>query len=381
MKSCLLAFAMSATLATAAQANVGIFTGTGATIQLTGSKQVQLVSEDVTIVPGRGMFLFDGTGLGMDRVEYLCKFELKNTSDREASFTAGFPLTSDFAERLKEKDADVASMVVRYQFMARDDGHTYHVRYHAEDADKKFGHLFVWDMKLAAGEKCQLLVAYSMPMSMGLDSTDKRDSMADRVKRPAGKEWYGAFGGGLMEGFGYVTETGLSWAGPVERATFRVQVAGFEKYLQHRGLVDVMPEGKIPERPFNPFSIRSQIAYREVEPEGWALKGEWLQWEYAPYKPGKEIDVSYYLLPVPRTADDCAGVVKGLLGNEPKKEDLQDLREIVAAYYGVTPKTQRVVDFVKNQRWYHPAAKPEDVRLSEEQKAVLAKLDEIIKSK
>jgi hypothetical protein len=378
MKSCLLAVLVLATSSAVAQANVGIFTGTGVTIQLTGSKQVQLVSEDVTIIPERGRFLFDGSGAGMDRVEYICKFELKNTSDREASFTAGFPLTSDSVERLKEKEADVASMVVQYQFMARDDGHTYHVRYHEEDADKKFGHLFVWDMKLAAGEKSQLLVTYSMPISMTLASTDKRESMAERVKRPAEKQWYDGFGGGLMEYFGYVTETGQSWAGPIERATFRVQVAGFEKYLQHRGLLDVYPDGATDEV-F--LGIRSHTAYREVSPEGWVLKGEWLQWEYAPYKPGKLIEVSYYLVPVPRTADDCAGVVKGLLGQEPKKEDLQDLREIVAAYYGLTPKTQRIVDFVKNQVWYHPAAKPEDVKLSEEQKAVLAKLDEIIKSK
>ncbi len=51
---------------TSAHANVSVFTGYGHTIDLTESDDVQMMSEDITIIPGRGRFLFHSGVAGMD---------------------------------------------------------------------------------------------------------------------------------------------------------------------------------------------------------------------------------------------------------------------------------------------------------------------------
>jgi hypothetical protein len=55
---------------TVALPDAGVFTGNGQNLHQISTKDVQLVSIEVTIVPGRGRFLFDGTVPGMDRTEY-----------------------------------------------------------------------------------------------------------------------------------------------------------------------------------------------------------------------------------------------------------------------------------------------------------------------
>ena len=47
-----------------AAADAGVFTGNGQNLRQISSKSIQLVSIDVIIIPGRGRFLFDGTGTG-----------------------------------------------------------------------------------------------------------------------------------------------------------------------------------------------------------------------------------------------------------------------------------------------------------------------------
>jgi len=60
--------------------NVGIFKGLGHSIELLKSKDIQMLSEEIKIVPSRGRFLFDGSSKGLDSVRFLCKFKLKRNS-------------------------------------------------------------------------------------------------------------------------------------------------------------------------------------------------------------------------------------------------------------------------------------------------------------
>lgn len=71
-------------------ANVGVFSGYGHTIELSKSEEIQMVSEEVEIIPGRGRFLFNGGVPGMDRVEYKCKFKLKNLKNKDMTIRVGF---------------------------------------------------------------------------------------------------------------------------------------------------------------------------------------------------------------------------------------------------------------------------------------------------
>jgi hypothetical protein len=66
-----------------AHANVGVFTSYGQTIELTNTNDVQMKSEDITIIPREGDLPFNGGVPGMDKVEYKCKFNLKNRKNEK----------------------------------------------------------------------------------------------------------------------------------------------------------------------------------------------------------------------------------------------------------------------------------------------------------
>lgn len=69
---------LSVVLGTAslAIADAGVFTGNGQNLHQITSKAVRLASIDVSIILGRGPFLFNGSVPGMDRAEYECTFVL-----------------------------------------------------------------------------------------------------------------------------------------------------------------------------------------------------------------------------------------------------------------------------------------------------------------
>ena len=116
-------------LSNSANANVGVFTGYGHTIELASTEEIQMLSEEITIIPGRGRFLFDGGIPGMDRVEYACIFVLKNLKGEKVSIQAGFPLNAEFLSHGSGKDRKVGELVARYNFISQIEGHQYTVRY------------------------------------------------------------------------------------------------------------------------------------------------------------------------------------------------------------------------------------------------------------
>ena len=66
-----------------------------------------------------------------------------------------------------------------------------------------------------------------------------------------------------------------------------------------------------------------------------------------------------------------------MLGKTPTKGDVRELREILAAFYGVAPRTASVKRFVEQQVWFNPQSKASESMLSEPRRAVLARLEVI----
>jgi hypothetical protein len=77
------------------RANAGVFSGNGQTIELTTQQQVRMVSEEITITPGRGPNLFNGGTAGADRVDFRCLFILKNLTRETVTTQVGFPLDAE----------------------------------------------------------------------------------------------------------------------------------------------------------------------------------------------------------------------------------------------------------------------------------------------
>jgi hypothetical protein len=126
-----------------AHANVGVFTGYGHTIELTRTDDVQMVSEDVTIVPGRGRFHFDGSVPGMDRVDFNCRFRLKNKKSEPINIRVGFPLNSQFLNPPYDRTAKTSTLVAQYHFIAQEEGLIYTVEYVPGDRGNNLKNLFL----------------------------------------------------------------------------------------------------------------------------------------------------------------------------------------------------------------------------------------------
>lgn len=390
---CVFAFAANV------MANTGFFSGSGQTITLTKTEHVQLVSEEVVISPKIG-FVIQG-----DSADYRCRFVLKNLSAKPVKIQVGFPLDSQFM-RMDKDDRKSLDLVLDYHFIVRDEETTYHVRYVPCDSQKKFFHLFLWDMDFKPGERKVLHVAYELSMSMALRSTLTPEALEARerdnprravplgstqpAKRPVKVDapparqpvkddppsdpetlWQACLENCIVEWFQYVTETGDSWAGPIEKATFQVETDGLVWALGQRAILP----GDSRE------SMSTGVVYTHFSSEGGKHdpKDGTTTWEFRHFKPGKPLCFRYYLVPLPRTAADCNTWVRSILGTKPTKADVTAMREVVAAFYGIAPKPESAKKFVQRQVWYHPKKGLQEAGLNAEQLAVLKRLDAMAK--
>lgn len=166
-------------LASLVRGDAGVFAGTGQTLRQISTESVQLVSIDVTILPGRGRYLFDGGVAGMDQVEYSCRFVLKNLTKKACEVQVGFPIDSEDARlgAAPENKQEVQDWVLEYSFIARDEQTTYHVDFTKLDGKKRkdpYSSVFTWKLSFRPEETKTLAVQYRIPMSMGVASMDRR---------------------------------------------------------------------------------------------------------------------------------------------------------------------------------------------------------------
>ncbi len=327
-----------------AVANVGVFTGTGHSIELASTDQIKMVKEEVTIIPGRGRFQFNGGVPGMDRVEYDCKFELKNLTDKPTKIQVGFPLNSQFLKPSNNQDQKVEDLVAQYRFIVQEDQLIHSVRYSPGDRGKKLKNLFLWDLEFKAGETKNVRVSYSMSISMTLASSRKDQSM-----EPYAQEWLEVFETCLLEFFGYVTETGQSWSGPIDEATFRVYTKGFDDYLLDRpameGVTDEERDEYLEEMP-----IWRPVVCRIMEPAGWKMteKGYW-ELRFENYQAEENLVFQYFILPIPQTVEDARRMLdKGGLDVNRRK----DLADIIREFNGTKTQNKRINKFIFSQVWH-----------------------------
>jgi hypothetical protein len=200
----------------------------------------------------------------------------------------------------------------------------------------------------------------------------------------------------------YVTETGKSWAGPIENARFRYINKEFEKDL--RKLPEVLEdESAEPSSRKDPSAesandmgfvpgMKFGTVYSRISPEGSkpaaradaplaqtpsAENADGIGWEFENYNPGEPLDFAYYLLNFPQSPAECDPWVRQVLGKEPAKGDILELREVLAAFFGVPPQSGPVRRIVEKEVWYSAKSKLTESQLSETQRAILSRLSRI----
>ena len=214
-------------------------------------------------------------------------------------------------------------------------------------------------------------------MAMALASTAKNLPLTAREKY---KPWYMAMEMAITEWFEYVTVTGRSWAGPIEHATFEVNLGGFEEYLAHREIIEASPpspadvENAKARGVFN-WILKDRMIHRQISPDGWKEKDGIIRWEFKNYRPKDAISVRYVLTILPKKADDVSSFVATVFDDKPSAENVRDLREIFLATWGIAPEHEAIRQFAANQVWYKPKGGLTVDKLEAEQRAVLSAID------
>jgi hypothetical protein len=149
-----------------------------------------------------------------------------------------------------------------------------------------------------------------------------------------------------------VTETGLTWSGKIEKATFRVYVKGFEEYLLNRPLMEGMTAEEI-SKTKEQFPVWSPTIFRLIEPHGWKKdeKG-FIELEYENYVPSQNLMFHYYILSMPQNRYDTIRLIHNLGKEGFARSDYQDLLDIFRAYNGEATDNPRIKKFLENQKWF-----------------------------
>ena len=398
-------------------ANAGVFRGSGQTVVLDSTAQIQMVAEVVTMMPMRGNFPVDGSCCNLDPMKFHCVFKLRNLTDRTVTVPVGFPISTEALRFQEPAQINQAEAIARFGFVAGTKVECYPVRYVPYDKKKKFSNLFLWEMTFRPKQEIELIVCYTMEGYMGLADTRKvgaprpwdrdcyRHSYLEHLEMAAG------------EGQQYITETGKSWAGKIEKATFRITPFDFEKYLRQRGVFE--EERKTHPDPHTQLMIDMLAAapmVRNWSPEygRWKLvkdkRGRDLHLElvFAPFEPKSKADdlQFHYIFPaIPTTAelfDRLLAFVKKNMEREYAKRDEmlkfwtdpqrakdrpadqikaatehwqkiepyspaveRNLADAVLEFYGIRRNNPEIKDFLEIQCWYPAEPRPIDPKLKE----------------
>ena len=398
MKKLLLAGLMFA--AACCFGNVGVFRGGGQTPVLEKSSEIQMVEELVEMRPRRGDYPVDTSCRNLDKMDFRCRFLLRNLSDKKVVIQVGFPLDtqSNFQDR-NGKTIDRKRIIREYDFSVRTKDRDFPVRFVPWDKDRKFSKIFLWEMTFAPKEEQELFVSYTMEGYFGLYVSSRAHG---EEKAPAYRCRYLKY---LSLGIGqmqfYVTETGSSWAGGIEKAVFRCYPYEFEEYLAKRGAWEETAAGrrererfgKQPLMPGNfvmcfvpsmPMTRVWQPAFEEWRPvQGKRGHDRCVELVRQPFRPkkGDDIQIGYVFTVIPGNREQferfCdilkltlkaeAGQVERAKKERPERyekfwkklnvavygpEVRKNVADAVLEFHGIPRHNPEIADFLADQYWY-----------------------------
>jgi len=391
-------------------ANAGVFRGSGQTVVLDSTAQIQMAEEVVTMTPMRGNYPVDGSCRNLDPMKFHCVFKLRNLTDQTVTVPVGFPISTNalwFRDNAKINQTEV---IARFGFVSGTKAQTYPVRYVPFDKKKKFSNIFLWDMTFQPKEEVELFVCYTMDGYLGLATTQKGKPEWEKTYKHSYLLHFEMAAG---EGHQYVTETGKCWAGKIEKATFRINPFDFEKYLMKRGAFEEEKKNAGKQELLHDL-LQAAPLIRSWSPEykKWNLVKDkrnqdlYLEVVYAPFEPKGEADnlKFMYLFPgIPTTVehfDRFLAEVKKEMDREYARRDKmlkfwadaaknkshpenqiktvtahwrnlesyspaveRNLADVVLEFYGIPRNNPEIKDFLEKQCWYPADPRPIDPAL------------------
>lgn len=396
--------------------NAGVFRGSGQTPVLEKSSEVQMVEEEVVMIPRRGDYPVDTSCRNLDKMEFHCRFLLRNLSGNRVVLQVGFPLSTEALFFRNPAEINQSEIVNRFAFTAGTREKVYPVRFVPRDKERRFSNLFLWEMTFSPHETMELFVNYTMEGYLGLGSTCRREVFSrEREYRCAYLDFLTT---GLEQRHFYVTETGSSWAGVIEKAVFRYYPFDFEEYLAGRGAWEESGSERIKrlERrkkhpgQFNHLFSPSMPMIRVCSPEferwrtveGKKRHDRCLEVVFQPFTPKKNDPITIrYLFPcIPVNAEQFelfnqtlklflekqAALREKIRKEKPERYEKywknrktdtyspsvrKNIADVVLEFHGIPRNNPEIADFLADQHWY-PVRQPR--KIEETYKQMLLKI-------
>ena len=398
--------------------NAGVFRGSGQTPTLEKTDKIQMVEEEIIMIPRRGNYPVDTSCRNLDKMDFRCRFILRNLTDQKVVIPVGFPL--DTQARLQDNKGkfNQSQLIGHYGFTAGTKDKTFPVRFVPWDEKKKFRKLFLWEMTFDPKQEIELFVNYTMEGYLGLAGT-RRNQDWNKYK-PYKCEYLEHLTFGLGQAQFYVTETGSSWAGVIEKAVFRYYPYEFEEYLAKRGAWEESRKERnerlaaIKKKPGNfeylfspemPMLRTWNPAFEQWQSKQGKYKNDrYLELVFQPYKPQKKdnIRIGYTFPMIPINAEQferyCTAVKIKLKNDAELKARYQkdndalykeywqhrmipaygaevrkNIADVILEFHGIARNNPEIADFLADQVWY-PVKTPRP--MDETYKQMLLKISE-----
>lgn len=363
-------------------ANAGFFGGGGANITLSKCDKIQMQSEIVRITPQEFDFKMPLNLSKLWFAKYHCTFVLKNLSAEKVSVQVGFPL-----QEIRAKNF-YSDKNFRAYSVSKTDGkrRQYFPKRIPSDSDKRFDGIYAWNMEFAPNETVELTVEYELSGYLGAgamcDFPPPDGYFFNEDKEVKKLQYLSVLENCLMQAFPYITITGGSWAGEIERAEFVFDTRGFDKSLA-RGY---------------PLVFGEQDDFCSMLPDGWILRntkpngkpeGGIIRKVFEPFKPQEQsFYVAYYFSVIPKNVK-CFEILYGQVMEKSKEKWFtkkyptptatveKDLADTILEFYGIATGNTRIIPFLKRQFWYPTNEKrPIDGELKEKLLKCSRKTDE-----
>ena len=396
--------------------NVGVFGGSGQTPMLENTADIQMVEEEIIMIPHRGNYPVDPSCRNLDKMDFRCRFILRNLSDKKVVLPVGFPLDTERYLWDEKRQYNQQAIISFYAFTAGTRNKTFPVRFVPWDKKKKFSKLFLWEMTFDPGEEVELLVNYTMPGYLGLAMTIRNPDCDKRYRC----DYLYDMACGIGQAQFYVTETGSSWAGVIEKAVFRYYPYDFEEYLAKRGAYEESRKDRKKHlemrkrKPADIWQIFSpdmpmlrtwNPSFEQWQPKQGKYKNDrYLELVFQPYKPQKKdnIRIGYTFPMIPINAEQfellCTVIKANLEKQAVFKERLKknhpdryekywknrlvpsygpavrkNIADVILEFHGIARNNPEIADFLADQVWY-PVKTPPQIK--DDYKQMLLKISD-----
>lgn len=316
-------------------ANTGVFFGSGAGITPIQNKEIRLESEkvtfDVTIPSGSAKY---GAPF-IPAVGVYAEFHLENTMNTAVSLQLGFP----FLSLQGFGDEELVINKMNFKVISSGENRSYAIkkgiRNEKLDPQNLFRKIFAWEDKFFPREKKLLRVSYNLDMSIAA------------LPIPYFKTR------GMLYVFNYITRTAKTWKGPINKATFHVNLKQAAEEIKRQIT-------NFKETPFRPlvFFFHNIPNAKAAEEAHKGNKNKLLDWLFSFWShsddlpslmsdelsfffnneiPIDGINFGFMLLPFPIKITDLQTYIKTLAQNE-KRSEKETASSLLALYKEILTK-------------------------------------------